>query len=150
MKARTIAAATLALLPLLTAPRADAATLSAGDWLACEATAVVFKNLLDLWEKEGRGSAEPASTNVESLRVGLSIAAVYVSIGPDVQPGDPRLEGMREEVVSARAAASAAVERDLGDKGLDATFAAVSRELRVCGEALGALEADIKAGTFER
>jgi hypothetical protein len=57
---------------------------------------------------------------------------------------------VREQVVAARAAASERVERDLADDGLDATFAAVSQELRGCGEALRALEAEIKDGTPAR
>lgn len=130
--------------PARTPGAAPTQAMSVEDWLDCEATAVVFKELLGVWERNGRGAAEPALSNVESLRVALSLAAVYVSVGPGVQPDDPRLAGMPEQVVAARNEASELAQRDLRDRGLDTTFAAVSQALRACGEALAALESEIR------
>ena len=143
---RTIAIAGMGTLAVATHPAA-ATDHTAEDWLACEATAVVFKDVLGRWEAEGRGSAEPALSNVEALRVGLALAAVYVAVGTDVAPGDPRLDGLRDKVVAARTAAADKVERELAADGLDATFTAVSQALSVCQDALQGLEDSLREET---
>ena len=137
---RKILAAVLALTPL---PAAAAPT--AADFLACEATATLFQNLLDRWEAEGRGSAEPAKTNVEALREALSLGAVYLAVGTEITPGAPRLDALRQDVVAARERAADAVRESLAENGLDATFTALSQRLRACEETLKTLEAELEA-----